>query len=277
MNVQIIELFNQIYQFIQSKSDDKTKIRIVFHHPDFYQHVSKPFMYLKDYSPEILLDCVDNFMQSNRSIRLDENFKFWIYFLNIPLGSSFKGMDKIIEHYFLKTSCIKLVENKDNYCAVRSILIAQAYIDKNKVKISHFSKLNNRVFEDETKKIVKNCNIPNTECTINETKIIEMFLRKYQISVIDKNGEFIYIGPNNDKSIYLWNYKDHFFPITNISKFYESKYFCDKCKKPYESFLNHKCASNSELCNRQKCYKSKQINVNSVQKFLTNRNASIFI
>ncbi|CAF0838715.1 unnamed protein product [Brachionus calyciflorus] len=73
MNVQIIELFNQIYQFIQSKSDDKTKIRIVFHHPDFYQHVSKPFMYLKDFSPEILLDCVDNVMQSNRSIRLDEN------------------------------------------------------------------------------------------------------------------------------------------------------------------------------------------------------------
>jgi len=78
VNRQVLDLFNQIFDFIKTKSRNRDKVRVIFDHEDFYSPVSSPYMFMEDISPDFLLNLIDRVMQSHKTIRINQLFKVWI-------------------------------------------------------------------------------------------------------------------------------------------------------------------------------------------------------
>lgn len=253
LNHQILDLFHQINDFIKLKAKKNDKVRVIFDHSDFFSPISSPYMYQKDITAQFLLDLVDRVMQSHKTIRFNQLFKLWIHIANVPSGS---GYSKNETYLINKSNCVKLIVNKDNFCAVRAILTAiKSKSEKNSRK---YFNIQSESLDKETQKIVKLCGIPDKPCTIKEIIKIEMYLRDYQINIIDEYGNFIYTGPQNKNYVYIWLVNDHYYTITNISRFFNFKFWCDFCKKGYTE--SHKCEKNCSMCNRQNCTNEKIIN-----------------
>ena len=95
-----------------------------------------------------------------------------------------KWMNKIVsfEDFCKQKKSILVIENTDNFCLIRAILIAKAYVDKDKFP-HNLTRPNNQELTRRTLNIVKILNIPNQECGVNEIHKIENYLEEYQIMV----------------------------------------------------------------------------------------------
>ncbi len=89
---------------------------------------------------------------------------------------------------------------------------------------------------------------------IKEIKIIEEYLKNYQLIVIDGDAinEIIYIGPQKEKKIMLYHHNQHFDTIKSLPGFFSKKNYCFKCMKCYNNFSLHPCnnvCKNAEIKN----------------------------
>ena len=64
----------------------------------------------------------------------------------------------------------------------------------------------------------------------------------------------LYVGPTNEKSIYISYTKSHYNVIKSMKVFLNRSYFCDFCKKGYDSVTEHKCNAICKMCFRRDCY-----------------------
>jgi hypothetical protein len=150
------------------------------------------------------------------------------------------------EKWCLKKACVKLVFNSDNYCALRAILIAKAYVDKDpeayKLTFPNSEELNVRVL-----KFAQEIHLPNKKCGIEEIFKIESHLKDYQITVLNCEGKIhnipLYIGEIKEKFIYITYTGNHFAAITKMTGFFGRDYSCHYCKISFNNEI-HKCEYN---------------------------------
>ncbi|MCP3881477.1 MAG: hypothetical protein GY701_24285, partial [Sulfitobacter sp.] len=162
------------------------------------------------------------------------------------------------------------MKNQDNLCLARSILLAKAKVESDKGLIPKrtYQKLKRDNRRDHlgeaARELCKTLNISmNRPGVMTDLPVYENALN-VQIVVFGKSASGIPIrhGQNREKKIYLW-YIDrgegrigHFHPITTVTGFLASAYFCDKCYKgrdrPY-----HKCKDSCTYCHSTTCLKKK--------------------
>jgi hypothetical protein len=156
-----------------------------------------------------------------------------------------------------KRSIIKIRrELNDNYCALRSILIGKSYIDFKHKLITH--RPSTAQLNVDIKRIALKLKLEDKPLGIAEIKQIERYLKYYSICVLDgKQGnfekKFLYQGALNKYYIYIFVTESHFNVIRSMKAFQGTVYYCDYCKKGYNTLVQHACIKTCKSCKKQSC------------------------
>jgi hypothetical protein len=86
VNNQITRLFQELYNFLNSKCGPQDYVDVIFNHDDLFYPIETNFHVFKNLSPQLLLETVDNVCQSRHMVRVDENFKVSIIITKVPRG-----------------------------------------------------------------------------------------------------------------------------------------------------------------------------------------------
>jgi len=246
-NEQIVELFDQLQKFVESKAVATDRVGFIFDHPDLNWSIDHPFVPLNQFRIERLISMFESVAQSRRELRFDENLRLSIMIAKLPTGSG----SNIETEYLKNNNCIKFVYNSDNMCAIRAILIGKAYADDSPFKLD-ICKMNSSRLHKETLRVANALNLNEKACTLEDISKIEQYLRYYRISVFTKHG-CIHRGVQNKKFIYLLLENNHFNAITNIRAFKNRSYFCHPCIIGFNKIGDHICNSICLMCKSPQC------------------------
>ncbi|CAF1102724.1 unnamed protein product [Brachionus calyciflorus] len=197
--------FKALHAEFSSKMREKDKIRVVFFHDSLDRPISLPFMSKTQLTPVGLLENFEHVAQSYKSVKLNENNNLTasVVIAHLPIGSGRKMTKLVRKRNYLKKidrqkdvnfsafqefgnkkTGIKTVFNYDNRFALRAILIAKAYSDKDPYRFE-LCKPNNRVLNAKVEFVASSLNLPDNAYGIEEIKLIENYLKDYQITVIN--------------------------------------------------------------------------------------------
>ena len=221
-----------------------------------------------------LQDTFDVVVQSYKTIEINAGnaLKAQIVIAHLPSGSGYSSQQDLLENH-VKNRCFTVV-NSDNYCAIRAVIIAKAFIDLNacttaaekkisKVYLNKLTREHSSVLENEVMKVVRKCYIHDKPCGIKEFKLMEIYFKKYQIIIINNDGVLdkipIYIGQPNTFQIYLCYTGSHYNVIKHIKKMLNCIYLCPLCQTKTRNIPDHFCKFNCKICNRPGCVKDKTI------------------
>ena len=95
----------------------------------------------------------------------------------------------------------------------------------------------------------------NKPCGIPEIKILDDYFSEYQIMVLNKHSETLYLNTEktSHKCIYLLYRDDHYDCILSMKAFFGRSYWCDYCKKGYNNPEFHQCRYTCKSCFRINC------------------------
>ena len=248
-NNQIIELFIALEEFIKSKARATDRVGLVFDHPDLQWTLDHPFVRVDQFDIKNVLQMFHKVHQSRRELRIDETLTLSIFIAHLPNG----GMAGFDSQFAIRHRCVKFVDNRDNMCAIRAVLIAKAYCDDDPQK-EELCKINSSLLDKKTHDLANKLGLMNKTCTLDEIARIERYLRHYRISVFTRT-DCIYRGVPNSKYIYLLYDNNHYNAITSISAFLNFHYYCHPCLKGYNVLGDHQCDSTCVACKRSNCIK----------------------
>jgi len=258
----LTDLFVELHAKLLNKMRNNDFIRLVFYHSDFKEGpIRYPFMSKETFQSINLLNNFNSVVQSYREIKINENQNMHgtAIIAHLPSGSgrnSYKNKDYKNQQDFLDNSIRSIIpiENNDNLCGLRSVIIAIAVYEKDE-QLNFLLKKNSPFLHKRVKKIAKKCNLKNKPMGINEFKILEKYFKYYQITIIngDLNQDYIYIGPQNKKCIYICYTNSHYHVIKSMKHFLNRQYFCDICKKGYTNKNTHICPGICKSCHRREC------------------------
>jgi hypothetical protein len=274
----INRLFNELFSRFTNNLNNLDMVRVTFFHNSFNHPISIPFVAKENLTATLIIDKFERVIQSYKTTNFnyDDSFSAIVQIAKVYSGGhKRKRLAKQQKLYVKKPKveptnsfdstynnkyCIKTIYNSDNMCALRAILIAKAFYDKDKNRYKYLES-NNTLFENMVQKCVKDLGLDTSQkCTLYEIAKIEMYLREYQITIIDSDGklnkEAIYIGPINKHFLYISMHDNHFNAITSIKSYFNYSYFCDYCKIGYDHLTHHKCEAQCKSCRKFNCYKT---------------------
>ena len=106
------------------------------------------------------------------------------------------------------TRSVIQIRNKDNFCCLKSILVAKYQHDLKKKKITKKDIPGKIKLKPVVRQTAKKLNIPNEPAGIQEIIRIERYLKEYQITLYDGragffNKKIIHSGPLNKYFLYI--------------------------------------------------------------------------
>ena len=222
------ELFTEIINYVKSYVNPEDSVKIYIDHPNYDGgDIQTRFQKGSDLNPDVVINTITRLAQSGKLLSLDEKLKFNILIIKYKTGS---GLKRIADYLQTKQCVVKVKTNEyDKLCGLRAICIGKAYADKENYDIMRDSRNNLQSSKAYELAMKLNFNF-NKPLGINEIKKIEIFLKDYQIIVLngDNANEFDYVGPEKEKKIILYLKDNHYDFIKSIPAFFHKYYFCFK-------------------------------------------------
>ena len=164
-------------------------------------------------------------------------------------GKGRKRTDVSLEKHLEKKRAVVRIQNKDDLCMARALVVAKAKVDDNpqyKSIVDRRGAMQTRLAQE----LHANTDVPLGPCGIEEAKRFQVYLTEYQINIVSKeyNNKIIYSGPDKDKKIYLYMHNNHYDVITKMPGFFARNYYCHECKKAYNNLENHLCPNTCKCC-----------------------------
>jgi hypothetical protein len=179
-NTRIVNLFNQLYEFIKSKCSERDKVRVIFDHKDLEYPISCSLINFSEFSAQLMIDLIERVVQSRKTVTVDEKLKLIVTIAEVPVGSGLS----IENHFTINRNCIINIVNEDNLCALRATLVAIDYLNRNNNNKKEFF-ISSSKYDSLVKKYQNLIGLEDKPCTIAEIKKIEMYFRDYQIAVVN--------------------------------------------------------------------------------------------
>ena len=189
---EIENLFDDFQSRVLNLLEERDYVRYYVVHDEFFYPIRCAFMSKDNFRRHKAIDTFANVAQSYKSQKLNENksLKIIVVVAQMPSGSSSKN--KNFDHFIKHPSKYIFINNTDQYCLLRAVILAIAYReyvitnrkDANYSKIKYkYSRLNNEsTMNSELTKVIKDTNIISTNgLGIESIKILENY---YQIQII---------------------------------------------------------------------------------------------
>ena len=132
--------------------------------------------------------------------------------LEMPHGGiGTKRAEINLEKHLMKKRSIIRIRNNDQLCFARALVVAKAKIDNDPQYtsiVNHRRAMQTRLARELHQKAA----VPLGPCGLDEVKQFQTYLSDDQINIVSKDHQnaLIYVGPNQEKRIYLYLYDNHY-------------------------------------------------------------------
>ena len=188
---------------------------------------------------------IERVIQSNQDFRLNDTVTVDIIHVKAPQGSGRKRTVLDIGEYLHKKKSIITIQNNDDLCLARALVVAIAKIEKDP-KHKWIADSRKPAQERKARELHQAASVPLGPRGIPEVEMFQNHLTSYEINIVsaEYNNSIIYPpkpSTSKAKPIYLYLHGGHYDVITSMPGFMCSSYFCHKCKRPYSDTLGHLC------------------------------------
>ena len=254
-------IFHHLIADVTWDMDKKDQVRFVLRSEQLDTPISLPFLPVEQLTTERVFSQIERVIQSNQEFRLNDTVTVDIIHVETPQGS---GKSKVkrttlnIREYLKKKGSIITINNNDNLCLARALVVAVAKIE-NDPKYQQIKRSNRPVQLERALQLHRAANVPLGPCGMEEVKLFQNYLSNYQIIVVsgDHTHSIIYPHkpPDTDEKqpIYLYYHNNHFDVITSIPGFLNRSYFCHRCHKAYDHTADHLCPTMCKSCRAFGC------------------------
>ena len=254
-NVDLLESRNRTYGIFDHLIKDVTEgmnpydqVRFVLSSNQLQTPITIPFCSLEELTTEKVLSHVEKVVQSNEEFRLNTTVNIDLIRVEMPHGSGrFKRTTLNIRDYLKKKKCVIPINNKDNLCLARALVVSIARIEKDP-RYGRIIEPGNSIQRERAFDLHEAANVPLGPCGLKEVDLFQQYLVNYQIIVVsgDQDNAIIYpphprTNPNPEKSIYLYYQANHFDAVSSLPAFLNMSYFCHACHKAYDHTTDHLC------------------------------------
>ena len=262
-NVNLLESRKRTYGIFDHLIKDVTKgmnsydqVRFVLSSKQLQAPISIPFCSLEELTTEKVLSHVEKVVQSNEEFRLNTTVNIDLIRVEMPQGSGRlkRTTLNIRDHLKKKKSVIPIINNNDNLCLARALVVSIARIEKDP-RYDRITRHDSCVQRERAFDLHEAANVPLGPCGLREVRLFQQYLVNYQIIVVsgDQNNTIIYpreppANPNPEKSIYLYYQANHFDVISSLPGFLSKNYFCYICYKAYDVTTDHLCKGMCRSC-----------------------------
>ena len=248
-------IFDHLIKDVTKGMNSYDQVRFVLSSNQLQTPIAIPFCPLEELTTEKVLSHVEKVVQSNEEFRLNTTVNIDVIRVEMPQGSGRSKRTTLnIRDYLRKKGSVISINNKDNLCLARALVVSIARIEKdpqyNSIRDSRWAMQRERAFD-----LHEAANVPLGPCGLKEVGLFQQYLVNYQIIVVsgDQNNAIIYplqprTNPNPEKSIYLYYQANHFDVITSLPAFLNAHYFCHTCYKPYDVTTDHLCKGMCRSC-----------------------------
>ena len=255
MHPHLTTLFESLVDEMRKKYGDHGIARIYIDHPNLEKAIIVTPREIRELNTQEILDYIDDVVNSAGEIPADESLD-----INVAVIKGLVGGARMYMYHSddqKKKRSVLTINNSDNACLPRAIVVALAHLNKlkNKGNDYHEKKYDairnnrNKLQGDLAVKLRTNVGIGNRVGTLGDIKSYEDYLRVC-INVISMscNKKIIKGQEKYSDKIYLVhsqkNVHDkigHFNVVTNINGVLGVQYYCEVCAKGFHNRDKHKC------------------------------------
>ena len=236
--------------------------------------ISIPFIPLAQLTTERVFSQIERVIQLNRDFRLNDTVTVDIIHVEEPQGSGRSKRTTLnIREYLRKKKSIIAINNNDNLCLARALVVAVARIEKDP-KYDQIRKSDANIQLQRAMELHRAANVPFGPCGLDEVKLFQKYLTNYEITILsgDHSDSIIYPPEPSDKQpIYLYLHDKHFDVITKMPGFLSTSYFCQQCRKVYCKTTDHLCPAMCQSCRTFDCVFEEWIECNECMRMFKSR------
>lgn len=264
---ELSEMFQEVIDTGKQNFTDRDVARVYINHPDLHHAIIVKPRPLHDLTPKVILERVDNVIQSAEGLSIQEGFTVQMGVAQILQGQG-QGT-KILDLDKARHSKLSIVSinNKDKLCLARSIVVGKAFLeyksetDKEKQlqSLKRYNQLRRGMNSSHQGRLALDYHKLADVSTEQPSSLSDIckFERVLDIQIVVMasfiNNKVIYQGEANTRRVYLLYSKDeknvgHFDTITNVKALLGRKYFCHQCLKGYDKKREHECSIKCRVC-----------------------------
>ena len=251
------DIFDRLLRDVTEGMHSTDQVRFVLQSNQLQFPISLPFCSLEELTTEKVLSQVEKVVQSNEEFRLNDTVNIDILRVQMPQGSGKSNVRRQtwnIREYLQEKKSVITINNKDDLCLARALVVAIARIEKDP-QYKSIRDSSRHIQRERAFDLHEAANVPLGPCGLKEVNLFQQHLANYQIIVVsgDQNNAIIYpphppANPNPEKSIYLYYQANHFDVITKLPGFLNTNYFCHVCHKGYDHTTDHLCDGMCKSC-----------------------------
>ena len=138
-----------------------------------------------------------------------------------------------LKKHLAKKKSILRIQNSDDLCLARSLVVAKAKIDSDpqyKSIVDNRWAMQIRLAQELHQK----ASGPLGPCGLDEVKHFQAYLSEYQVNDVSKEymNIIMYTGPEQEKRIYLYMHNNHYDVITKMPGFFHEKGTATPARRP---------------------------------------------
>ena len=252
-------IFEHLLNDVTEGMNQKDQVRFVLRSDQLDTPISMPFMSVEQLSTERVFSQIERVIQSNRDFRLNDTVTIDIIHVEAPQGSGRSKRTTLnIRDFLHKKGSIITIQNNDDLCLARALVVAIAKIEKDP-KYKQLANSEKRAQEKKARELHEAANVPLGPCGLPEVEQFQKYLTNYEINIVSGNHDNSIIYPpkpsvtNNVTPIYLYLHDNHYDIITSMPGFLSNSYFCHKCTQPYSKKFDHVCSGMCMSCRSYDC------------------------
>ena len=252
-------IFEHLLNDVTQGMNEKDQVRFVLRSDQLDTPISLPFMDAEQLTPERVFSQVERVIQSNRDFRLNDTVTIDIIHVEAPQGSGRSKRTTLnVREYLHKKGSVITIQNNDNLCLARALVVAIAKIEKDP---NYKTLIKSRSGTQQMKAMDLHhaANVPFGPCGLPEVDLFQKYLTNYEINIVSGNHNDSIIYPSKTSTskgvtpIYLYLHDNHYDVITSMAGFLSVIYFCHKCKKTYSKNSDHLCGAMCRSCRSYEC------------------------
>ena len=249
-------IFEHLLKDVTRDMNGKDHVRFVLRSDQLDTPISIPFMTVEQLTTERVFSQIERVIQSNQDFRLNDTVTVDIIHVEAPQGSGRSKRTTLnIREYLRKKGSVITINNNDNLCLARALVVAVARIEKDP-KYKTLANSNRHAQQEKAMELHRLANVPLGPCGLAEVDMFQKYLTNYEITIVsgNHNDSIIYPPEPSDKQpIYLYFHDNHYDVITSMPGFLSTVYFCHKCKKTYDHVSDHLCEAMCRICRSYDC------------------------
>ena len=203
---------------------------------------------------EALFQRLAQALNSNEQFEMDDSFQVSITQVHhAPQGTGRRRLEKPghqpLRNLIPKKRSIIQIQNKDELCCARALVVAKARVDNHPKW--HSIRKGSQIQRTLALALHDEANVPLGPCGYDALTQFSTApsLTGYQILLVDADRSFhiTTFGSLQDKQLILLHEKSHYNVITKLPAFFGVGYVCAHCWKPYDHEGKHRC-NNKRHC-----------------------------